>query len=175
MSWWIGAAAFIVLYVAITKQFEGIEERANELDELKRELEEKQFWGFSTRAEEREAKEKLAEKTSEREGWKKTFGWLKWYLFGGLLVAFWGVIWFGEDESHTWVAFSDIVSWRALFGITVVVIYKVVKRFEGLERKIAFINQRLKAVKEHAESMRKASIDEYLQMRDRLKNREDGN
>jgi hypothetical protein len=48
------------------------------------------------------------------------------------------------------------------------IVYTIEQKFDKMGIAITEINSRLKAVKDHAEDMRKSSIDEYLQIRDRI-------
>ncbi|SRR6266496_260748 len=167
MSTAIFVIALLILLVGVNWRVERRRDFAHDLEIVERERNEAEFWGFSTEAEGRRKKERL-----EGGDWKNTlrFEIVCWglYIVGGFLLVIGTVMWLDEDQNHTWTELAKFTGFAVLAMLAVWFVYRMEQKLENTERAIGEIKLRLKAVKDHAENMRKGSIDNFVELRDRL-------
>jgi hypothetical protein len=77
-------------------------------------------------------------------------------------------LWLVEDPSRTMDQAWDKVSWFVIFGFGCWYIYQLLKRLDKADHEIEWLNEMLLGVKNYAEDMRKGSIGNFVELRDRL-------
>jgi len=158
MSSWIFITGLYVLGVGVMRYFQWKEDHRLDLERLERERRETKFWGFDTDDVDRQYKEKLAEKRS----WKDSAADWGWFVAGVVICA----IAVAMDEA--WDKLTGLLTGFVVLLIGLWWIYHLLKRLDKADHEIAWLNQTLLAVKNHTESMRKGSIEEFVELRDRL-------
>lgn len=160
---------FSALLAGFGRRYALREESESEIEKVKRERKNSIFWGYSTEEEDKEIDRIVA----ERNNWKDRFKYelTCWGMDIICVVIFIGgvVAWFGDDKNHTWDELSNNAINFIVLAVAVWVFY--IKRGEKiyeLDAEIDELNHMLKVVKDQAVGMRKGSIIEYLELKDRL-------
>lgn len=169
MSGWIFVVGVVFIMYGISARLLRREDHQSELSSFDEEIRLAKFWGYSA-----EDKEKSrAELIAEHEHWWNKFkfelgNWIV-FLIGAAILLVAAVLWFGEDPSHTWgQLWSDMKGFIVPVGLAGWWFYGLDKRLGNVEKEINWLNRMLVAVKDHAENMRKGSIENFLELKDRL-------
>jgi len=169
MSGLILTIGILFFLYGIGARFQRREERTSELAGLDEQIRVADFWGHDANDERKARAEKVAEYKNWRNNIKfELFNWVT-FLIGAALCLF-AVL----DESRAsldrlWESIKDRAIYVFIGGIAIYYAYQLLKRLEKAESEIRWLNYMLKGVKDHAEDMRKGSINNILQLAERVK------
>jgi low affinity Fe/Cu permease len=175
MSEWIFVIAMLVFMYGIGSRFQRRDEHQYDLAQLDEEIRLAEFWNDTATAE-RKQKDR-ADKIAEHKNWRNIikFELGNWtaFLIGAAILLVATLLWIGENPSHTWG-----LIWKRIYEMEIAIplggglaaywIYHLNKRLGKAESEIGWLNRMLKVVKDHAEDMRKGSIENYLETKDLL-------
>jgi hypothetical protein len=157
---------FLLVYAAIMMRLQRREDYQTDLENAEYENKTELFWGMSTEGEDQRIKE-IREQGYGTRMERFKFAAQNWSMaiIGGLILLF---LWINrETPKEPWK--SDITNVFLFAGILgSYSYYQFLRIIHRLERHIGWLEQMLRAVNSHSESMRKGSIDEYIQLRARL-------
>ena len=161
MGWLANIVGVMVVFYAISMRQSRTDDREAELDKLRNDQKVAEFWGLDSAEEKRQLNEKIAQQHSAKNNWK-------------FAIRNWGAISLGI----LLVLGSRMLNEKALFGqddgIVIAIgfalfwFYKHGKVLSKLERALSWQEQMLRSVKDHAEDMRKGSIEEYLELKEKI-------
>src|SRR5262249_7768415 len=127
-----------------------------------------EFWGYGLDT----ARRVRAEKLAEHKGWRNniSFKLANWAVLatGALIGLIATAIWINQAPTRTWDELWDHAKTGAVVPIVALSVYYLLKRLDRAEAEIKWLNQKMRAVKDHAEDMRKASIDDHLVLQERV-------
>jgi low affinity Fe/Cu permease len=173
MSEWIFVIAMLVFMYGIGSCLQRRDEHQYDLAQLDEEIRLAEFWN-DTAAAERKQKDRV-DKIAEHKNWRNIikFELGNWtaFLIGAAILLVAALLWFGEDPSHTWGLVwhhMDNTGIIVPLGLAAYWVYHLNKRLGKAESEIGWLNRMLKVVKDHAEDMRKGSIENYLKTKDLL-------
>jgi hypothetical protein len=172
MSGWILAAAILVFMYGMGSRLVRRKDRQWDLDRLDEDIKLSKFWGFNAENDEKARADKIAEHKNWRSNIKFELGnWIA-FMIGAALLVLSQAVWVGEDPSRSWDQLWNKINDNAwlviLSGVAVIFVYRFKNRMDLAESEIRWLNHTLKAVKDHAEDMRKGSIKDILKVQDRL-------
>ena len=158
----------ILICAGLLKRAQRWEDHRLELEPLENERELSIFWGSDTATYDKE----IALRIAELNDWKsklkfESFFWCL-LLLGGLSLALSAMIWLGEERNHTWSELGEIVIKFGGLVCLVLIFYWLNEKIQRADNQIARLKYMLKVVKDHAEDMRKASIDDHIELKARI-------
>jgi hypothetical protein len=171
MSQWLFIVGFFLFWAGVKKRLLRADARENELNELDLERRQARLWDDGDAADTERA---YKNKKLEHGKFDLVFESVCWALFAasGLCVAAGFYFWFDEDPSHTWekaLTTSFELLMAGAFGCYFLwLLYRQAKALDKAEGEIRWLTQALINVRRHAEDMRKGSIDNFLELRERL-------
>jgi hypothetical protein len=172
MSGWIFVVAMLFIMLGISARVQRREDHQSDLTRLDEEIRLARFWGDNADYEEKSRADLVAEHKNWWSNIKFELGNWTAFLIGAAILLVAAVLWLGEDPSHTWgliwSGIKDSAGFIFLLGLAAYLFYGLDKRLGNLEREISWLNRILKALKDHAEGMRKSSIENFLELKDRL-------
>jgi hypothetical protein len=171
MSGWIFGIAMLVFMFGIGARFARRDRRRSDLARLDEEIRLAKFWGFSAETEQKDRADMIAEHKNWRKNIRFELGnWIA-FLIGAAILLIAAVLWFGENPSHTWgqlqQRITDVVPYVFGFGFVCYYAFQMAKQIDKTESEVRWLNHMLKVVKDHAEDMRKGSIDDILELKKR--------
>ena len=135
------------------------------LEAAERHLDEDKFWGYPTDDIEKNIQDIIREQ--KLTGFKKfKFELVCWsfHIVGGVLLIGSAVLLYNEHPDRTAYGLMFV-----FFGVGLQYHWrKFYERYSKLETEVALLKQRLKAVKDNSVDMRKASIDDVLEIEKRV-------
>jgi hypothetical protein len=172
MSEWFFIFGIIILLNGLSTLWEHNEEQSWELADLDGEIKDAEFWGYDAESAHKARSEKIAEYKSWRNNiqfvlsnWK--YDW-QYFVIGGVLCLVATVLWFNENQAHIWDRLWDLFG-AVIAGVIGWALYsRLIRQWGKAQREIRWLNSMLKQVKDHAENMRKASINDIAKVKDRL-------
>jgi hypothetical protein len=172
MSGWIFGIAMLVFMYGIGSRFQRRDERQSDLTRLDEEIRLAKFWNYTAEREQKDRADKIAKHKNWRNNIKFELGNWTAFLLGAAILLVAAVFWFGENPSHSWGllwnGIKDNAGIVVALGLAAYLVYHLAKRLDKTESEIRWLNQMLKNVKDHAEDMRKGSIDDILELKERL-------
>jgi hypothetical protein len=145
---------------------------------LKQEIRAAKFWGYDAMSEEKRYTEKIAEQEHWRNNIKFKLGNWTALVVGAVLCLIAAAVWLDENPSHTagqlWDLIGKFAGYAVVGGMLLYWGYRLSNRLDRAENEIAWLSQTLRAVKDHAEDLRKGSINNFLELKNRLDGLEEG-
>jgi hypothetical protein len=165
------AISFLVLLWSVRVRYERQKYLVHELEGLQRDRDFAEIYGGDIESREEEKKRKGLEQGGDHEQ-RLTFELVCWslHIVGTALAVVGAAIWLNEDQGHSvadlakYVFFVLILAWFAWITL------RAEHKFARLERDIVWLKWVLKGVHSSAVNMRRSSIDEYVELNDRVEN-----
>ena len=170
MSGLILVIGILFFLYGIGSRLQRREEHSSELAGLDDQIRVANFWGHDTSNERKARADKIAEHKDWRNNIKfELFSWIT-FVIGAALCLFATVLDEGRANSldRVWDYIRDRAAYAFIVGIAIYYAYRLMKRLDRAESEIRWLNRMLKVVKDHAEDMRKGSIENILQLAKRL-------
>ncbi len=142
---------------------------AAELEELDRDRDYSEIYGGDAESDDELERRQLLEAGGEQKLVFELFCW-GLHIIGAALAAIGAAVWLNEDKSHT---LSDLL--KCAVGILMVLWFawitlSAANMFARLKRDISWLKHVLQGVHSSAVNMRRAAIDEYTELNDRIDN-----
>jgi hypothetical protein len=173
MSTLVFVVSALFFMYGIGSRLQRRDERISELADFDDRIRESMFWGgYGLDA----ARRARAEKLAEHKRWRNNirFELANWAVLatGALIGLVATAIWINEDPTRTWDQLWDnaktVVVYVPVAALSLYCIYALLKRLDKAEAEIKWLNQKMRAVKDHAEDMTKASDSHFLVVYERL-------
>ncbi len=157
-----------VLFWGAYRRFERMEDRANQLELMKRKQNHAKQWGLA----EEEVERSNALKAAEHNNWKDVvkFECACWslHILGALFLIVATAMWFHEKQNHSSAELANIVVIVSVFVLLGFNIIVADKRFERMEMEIAWLNHIFKVMYDHAENLKTGLVGRNMKLADRL-------
>lgn len=169
MSIALFAISFLILSCSVRVRYGQKMTLADELERLDRDRDYSEIYGGDAESEDELKRRKVLEAGGEQKIPFELFCWTL-HIIGAALAIIGAAVWLNEDQSHT---LGDLLKWAV--GILMVLWFawialSAANMFARLQRDISWLKQVLQGVHSSAVSMRRASIDEYAELNDRIDN-----
>jgi hypothetical protein len=172
MSGWLFAIAIVIFASAVMKRGQRADDRENELIRLEHESRATKFWGLSNETQDEAHKGKVEEHRDRRKNFWFECAFWGWVLAGLVLCVVATIIWIDDEPGRTldtaWDAAQKFLIYVCIGTLALWALYRLLKRLDKADKEIEWLNHMLNAVKNHAEDLRKGSIENFLELRDRL-------
>ncbi len=142
---------------------------AAELETLDRDRDYSEIYGGDAESEDELERRKLLETGGEQKVPFELFCW-GLHIAGAVLAAIGAVVWLNEDQSHTLGDLLKYVAGILMVTLLAWIAFLAASKLARLNRDISWLKQMLKGVHSSAVNMRSASIDEYVELNDRIDN-----
>jgi hypothetical protein len=157
---------YFVLFWGVSKRFERMENRANQLELTERKRSHAKEWGFPQEEIDRLYALKVTKENGRKEIAKFESTCRNLHILGWLLLIIAIAMLFGEDLNH--YELGNIVAILGVFVLLGINVLQTDKRFDKLDMEIAWLNHMLKVINDHSENIKTALVDRNLKMADRL-------
>jgi hypothetical protein len=160
----------IIFYAALIMRGQRSEDLRLELQDLRDERAENFFWDMRTD----EQDKAIADKTTDYNSWSNKLKF-EAKFFGLILASAFscgvaGLLWIiNNPNPPDWKEVSDpIFLWFIVVPLVSFAYAKSLAKIDEIDHQLRWLRQMLKVVKDRSEDMRKASINEYLELKTRI-------
>jgi hypothetical protein len=165
------AISFLILSWSVRVRYERKKYLVHELEGLERERDFAEVYGGDIESGEEERKRKSLEQGGDHQQ-KLTFELVCWslHIVGTALAVIGAAIWLNEDQNHSLADLAKYVFLVLILALFAWITLRAEHKFARLERDIVWLKWMLKGIHGSAVNMRKSSIDEYVELNDRIEN-----
>lgn len=163
--------SLLILLWGLRERIERSEALSRKLENLERVRDSAQVYGGDAESVDEEKRRKFLESGGER-GQKIRFELACWssHIVGTALALFAFTLWLNEDQSHT---LNDLVKYVCIILAVIWFVWTMLRaesKIARLERDVLWLKHVLRGVHNAAVNMRKNSVDEYVELNDRIDN-----
>jgi hypothetical protein len=165
------AISVLILFWSVRVRFGRRDALAKELEKLQRDRDYSEIYGGDAESKDDEKRRESLERGGDRDQ-RAMFALVCWgsHTISAVLAAIGAALWLNEDQSHTLIDFLKCVAVILMVVWFAWILLSAASRFARFERDIVWLKQVLRGLHSSAVNMRRTSIDEYMELNDRIDN-----